>query len=103
MEFDEDTGEPIKVRPVQVPEAVPARLKVDAWSAAFNDAALFFHAYLLKDSYFIWIGSNPAHLTNLNVAMMTPYVRLPPPLGPRPPFLPSLIPPPPRFDRFIIL
>jgi len=74
MEFDDDLSESnSKVRSVATPLAVAHNLNIEAWQEAFNDKTIYFQVYLLKDSYFIWIGSNPASMNNLNVALMTSY------------------------------
>lgn len=76
MEFDDPVEDQPVVRQVDLPPSVASQLKIATWQENFNDhQPIYFQVYLMKDSYFVWIGSNPASFATLNVAAMTPSVR----------------------------
>jgi len=48
---------------------------VHEFSDKILDADVYFHCLSMKDSFFIWIGSKPANMASLSMAIPTPYVR----------------------------
>ncbi|XP_033626512.1 proteasome assembly chaperone 4-like [Asterias rubens] len=54
-----------------VPETVQSRLSVHDFTASICEQSVHFHVLRLQDSFMIWIGRQPASLSNLAVAMAT--------------------------------
>jgi hypothetical protein len=50
-------------------------ITVENFVVEFGNRAIHFLVYLLKDSYFLWIGSAPASMNALALSIPTPYVR----------------------------
>ena len=52
------------------------RLKVHDFEAEVLQQKIYYHVIKMKDSLFIWIGTQPAKMGDLAVAMNTKYVRV---------------------------
>jgi len=73
---DNDTTKPS----VQVEETRPAvecRLRVHEFSGKLFDSQVHFQCVGLKDSFILWIGTRPASMTNLAMAIPTRFDKTP--------------------------
>lgn len=52
-------------------------LQMHQFSELFVDRKIFFQIIFLKDSYFVWIGTEPSHFGSLSVSMPNPFDSLP--------------------------
>lgn len=56
---------------------MPTQVRVEQFEERFLDAVtVYFQMYVFKDSLYVWVGENPAYLSNMNVAFPTKLVRV---------------------------
>uniref|UniRef100_A0A6B2LRZ0 Proteasome assembly chaperone 4 n=1 Tax=Arcella intermedia TaxID=1963864 RepID=A0A6B2LRZ0_9EUKA len=52
-------------------------IKILQWKEGFMEMVVLFQVFLLKDSYYIWVGNESVRMNNLDVALQTPYDTIP--------------------------
>jgi hypothetical protein len=53
---------------------VAPKIKILQFDDSLQDVRVFFQVFFLKDSFLVWIGTEASVLSNLALAIKTPYV-----------------------------